>query len=74
MKELTIGPALPVELEGVREHGEGFPVELRTDEDSGRIVIRAINEGGHNTTHVDLLDLIEWLKRYSDAFGGVTLL
>ncbi|MGP0086400.1 MAG: hypothetical protein ACLP0B_22695 [Steroidobacteraceae bacterium] len=50
----------------VCEYAEGYPVELRRDEDNGRLVIRATNEGGHNVTHVDLFDVLHWLKkRYS---------
>lgn len=49
-------------MAGVREYSADYPVELREDEDNGRLVIRAINEGGHNVTHVDLLDLLAWLR------------
>lgn len=50
-------------LQDVREYCEGMGVLLGTDEDSGREVIKAVNEGGYNSTHVDLLDLITWLKQ-----------
>jgi hypothetical protein len=46
----------------VREYSEGYDVELGVEEDNGREVIIAVNEGGHNITQVDLLDLIAWLK------------
>jgi hypothetical protein len=49
-------------MEGVREHGEGFPVELRRDPRSGRLLIRAFNECGNNYTDVDLGDLVGWLQ------------
>lgn len=48
-------------MEGVREYCEEMDVKLRTS-DNGRLVIVALNEGGHNSTEVDLLDLLEWLK------------
>jgi hypothetical protein len=50
-------------LSGVKEHGEGYAVELvcRTDT-GGRISIRARNEGGNNDTLVDLWDLVDWLR------------
>ena len=50
------------ELVGVREYAEGFPVALWRDEDSGRLLIVAENEGGNNSTAIDLLDLLEWLR------------
>ena len=31
-------------------------------EDNGRLTIVATNEGGYNSTSVDLLDLISWIK------------
>jgi hypothetical protein len=51
------------EMEGVREHSERFPVELRRESRTGRLVIRALNEDGHNATDVDLFDLLDWLSR-----------
>jgi hypothetical protein len=52
-----------LELTGVREYAEGFPVELRVDEDSKRTVIHALTEGGYNCTDVDLQDLLDALCR-----------
>lgn len=26
-------------------------------------MVRALNEGGHNVTYIDLLDLLAWLRR-----------
>lgn len=48
-------------LDGVREYSEGFEVEL-SRADNGRLCIVAVNEGGHNCTQVDLLDLLECLR------------
>ena len=49
-------------MQGVREYTEEYPVELiRTD--LGRVVIQALNEGGYNITQVDLVDLLDWIKR-----------
>jgi hypothetical protein len=47
---------------GVREYCEGMAVELWRDGQSGRLVIKAWNEAGHNSTEVDLCDLIHWLS------------
>lgn len=58
------------EMVGVREYAEGFPVALWRDEETGRLVVVAENEGGNNSTAVDLLDLIGWL-RSGDATGGL---
>lgn len=54
---------MPVEMEGVREYAEGLPVELLRDKETGRPLIRAFNEAGHNCTEIDLLDLLAWLGR-----------
>jgi hypothetical protein len=49
-------------LDGVREYNEELPVDLvRSDEANGRLCIHAANEGGYNSTLVDLYDLIDWL-------------
>ena len=58
-------PAFKIEsttLHNVREYAEGFDVTLKADEETGRLCIVAMNEGGHNCTAVDLLDLLAWLK------------
>lgn len=52
-----------VVLDGVREYGEEDTVELRVD-GRGRLCVVAINEGGYNSTWVDLLDLIAWLRAH----------
>jgi hypothetical protein len=50
------------ELVGVREYGEGDPVELWRNETNGRLVIRAYNERQNNFTDVDLWDLLAKLS------------
>ena len=50
-------------MEGVREHSKGGPVQLLYNKESGRWIIRAENEGGHNETQVDFLDLVGWLYK-----------
>lgn len=50
------------EMTGVREHTEGDVVELWFDETTGRLVVRAYNEAGFNSTNVDLMDLVGWLR------------
>ena len=60
MPEGSPGTMLCV-LQGVREHGEGDPVELwRTL--SGRLVIRAYSESHNASSFVDLWDLLDWLR------------
>lgn len=51
-----------VYLDHVREYNEDFDVRLET-EANGRLVVVALNEGGHNGTRVDLVDLLDWLRR-----------
>lgn len=46
-------------MRGVEEYGEGDGVEL--DNERGRLVVVAWNEGGHNSTAVDLEQLLEWV-------------
>ena len=49
-------------LQNVREYVEENPVEIDIEESNGRLVIVAFNEAKYNSTVVDLLDLIAWLK------------
>ena len=49
-----------MEMKDIREYVEGFPVEL--DIDRGREVVIACNDGGYNSTAIDILDLIAYLK------------
>jgi len=49
-------------MKGVREYVESEPVRLVRRPYNGRLVIRAMNEGGNSYTDVDLLDLMEWLQ------------
>ena len=51
------------EMTGVREYGEGDPVELHIDDVSGHLVVVAFNEAGHCATYVDLNDLIAWTRK-----------
>jgi hypothetical protein len=55
-------------LEGVRELNEGFPVTLWRDPETLRLVVVAENEGGNNSTAIDLNDLLLWLE--SGPLGG----
>jgi hypothetical protein len=48
-------------LANVREWTEGEPVEVWLNR-RGRIVIRAFNECGNNSTDVDLFDLLAWTR------------
>ncbi len=66
---------LEIEMVGVTEYCENIPVyltdttgiyEYLVDKSewagNGRLVIKAINEGGYNSTQIDVLELIQWLK------------
>lgn len=48
-------------MDGVREYGERYPVEIWRDV-CGRTVIRAFNEGGNGFVDLDLWDIIDWLS------------
>ena len=58
------------QMSGVREYSEGDSVDLdlRQSDDKkdgdGRFVIIASNQGGHDCTQVDLLDLLVWIRTY----------
>ncbi len=44
----------------IREYAEQMSVSVEDCE--GRIVVKALNEGGYNCTQVDLLDLLSFVK------------
>lgn len=50
------------ELPNVDEFGEGYPVKLVFGESSGRLAVQARNEGGNNTTEIDLMQLLAWAR------------
>lgn len=54
-------PPVLVEMSGVREYAEGYPVRLCAM-DNARLAIEARNQGGYDCTHVDLCDLLKWLQ------------
>ncbi len=49
-------------MKGVREYNEEMEVCLVPME-SGRLAIKAFNEGGFNSVQIDLEDVIVWLKK-----------
>lgn len=62
-------------MPGVTEYCEGLEVSLARTSGvychglpgeqwlgRGRLVIQALNEGGHNSTEIDLVQLIKWLR------------
>jgi hypothetical protein len=49
-----------IQMVGVKELTESFPVELVFEQ--GHIAIRARNEAGNNETIVDLWSLIDWMR------------
>ena len=51
------------DIPGVRGGDTGFPVQLVFEEESRRVMVRAINEGGYACTEIDLLDLVVWLHK-----------
>lgn len=51
-----------IQLDGVNEYMEYYPVNLINNE-RGRLVIKAFNEGGYNSTEVDLIQLLEWILK-----------
>lgn len=53
------------DIPGVREYNEERGVELWRHE-NGRLTIVAFNEGGHNSTAVDLYDLIAYLTEIGE--------
>jgi hypothetical protein len=51
------------EMGDVREYCERILVFLKTHKE-GREIIEALNEGGYNGVEIDLLDLLEWIKKH----------
>jgi hypothetical protein len=52
-------------LNNVREHTQRDPVELWLSR--GRLVVRAYNECGNNSTDIDLIDLLDWTRSSAGA-------
>lgn len=52
-----------IKMEGVREYAEGYDVFLYNTPNN-RTTIQAFNEGGYNSTTVDLLDVLEWCGKH----------
>lgn len=59
-------------MDGVRGGEEDFPVELWQDDESGRLIVRGINEGGFACVDIDLLDLCGWLGVRDDVIAAAT--
>lgn len=57
-----------VEMDGVDELFEEYPVDLvvAEDEESGdsKILIYAVNDSGRNGVAIDLLSLLSWVQEY----------
>lgn len=64
----------PITMKGVREYmGDNISVRLNKVENPDgkeRWIIEAFNEGGYNSTEVDLEDLLEWLA-VNDGKHGI---
>lgn len=56
-------PELICEMSGIRGGDTGFPVSLICDQDSNRLMLRGINEGGYGCVDIDLLDVVNWLHQ-----------
>lgn len=52
-----------IEMVGVREYGERFPVFITRDTERNRICIKALNEGGYNYVKIDLADILDWMDK-----------
>jgi hypothetical protein len=66
-KSRQAGDLILCELDGVRGGDTGFPVSLVRDRETGRIVLRAVNEGGFSCTDIDWQDLLVWLGRVTSG-------
>lgn len=53
----------------VREWVEGLPVEIWVNR-GGKVVLRAYNEDGHNSTEIDVFDLLAWFKSENHFVSG----
>lgn len=57
-----------IKMDGVTEYAEGYIVVLGIEEAKNtkrgdRPVITAINEGGFNSTSVDVIELLTWIVK-----------
>ena len=50
------------QITSIREYAEEMPVRISVSAESGRLVIEADNEAGHNGTEVDLVDVLDWVR------------
>ena len=53
----------PCSRTSIREYSDEMEVEVDREENSNRWIVRAYNEGGYNRTEVDILDLVDWLRK-----------
>ena len=63
--QIINSPEKCIVLNEVHEYAECYPVKLSIA--NQRIVINATNQGGHDGTEVDLIDLISWIKEHFPA-------
>ena len=56
---------MKVKMEGVKEYNEEMAVYLVSE--NGVLMVEASNEAGFNSTRVDLVQLIKWLKEFGVA-------
>lgn len=53
---------ITTEMVGVREYVDGFEVNI-VEHSNGRLTIDATTGSGHYGTSVDLVDVLEWIKK-----------
>lgn len=58
---------LPQVRGGEGRGDEPGEVEVWRDGKSGRLVMRAYNQGGHDCVDIDLRDVIDWLAQITPA-------
>lgn len=51
-------------MDNVTEYCENERVRLVIGDEAGHSVVVALNEGGHNSTQVDVFELLAWFKAY----------
>lgn len=56
-------PKNTIKMEGVTEYCEGYPVEFGSSEEDGPLCVIAFNEGGYNSTAINVQELVDWLKK-----------
>ncbi len=56
-----------IDMDNVTEYCENERVQLVVGDTGGHSVVIATNEGGYNSTQVDVFELLAWFKAYFDT-------